>query len=97
MFLFPEANRLVVERPQVVPAALALLPCLSGLEPWWHSKHRSCTVLQYASATYLFCLEEPLPISDQVSKVCYMRAAASSRCPASFGAGNLLSQELLYC
>ena len=50
---------------------------------------QSCTVLQYGNATYLFCLEEPLPTHDQVSRGSSMRIAARSRHPASSGSGTL--------
>lgn len=60
----------MVERPQVLPQVLVLLPCSSWFAAMVASKAQSCTALQYANATYLFCLEEPLPIRDQVSRVC---------------------------
>ena len=66
----------MVERPQVLPHALVHLP----RSPWFVARvalqAQSCTVLQYANATYLFCLEEPLPICDQVSRACSMPIAA---------------------
>ena len=66
----------MVERPQVLLQAPAILPC----SPWFvamvASQAQSCNVLQYGNATYLFCLEEPLPIRDQVSRVWPMRVPA---------------------
>eukprot|EP00891_Asterochloris_glomerata_P001968 jgi/Astpho2/1968/Aster-00477 len=95
VFVFPEANRLVVERPQVLPQVLVLLPCSSWFAAMVASKAQSCTALQYANATYLFCLEEPLPIRDQIHRlVAVLSAKGITRACLRQGSPLVLDQGL---